>query len=201
MENMKVCEALVKAQKSFGAVLKNKQNPAFKSRYADLDACVTAVIDALNENGIALVQLPSSSETMVGVETIFVHTSGEIFRAGTYSVPVTKKDAQGYGSALTYARRYGLCAAAGIAPEDDDGNAASQPARTQAVREQPVKASPAHASKAAEHTPATLTALVDEGKAAEAAKWIAADQRRIDSLWDKLSEDVQGKITIAWPEA
>jgi uncharacterized protein YabN with tetrapyrrole methylase and pyrophosphatase domain len=69
------------------------------------------------------------------------------------------------------------------------------------VREQPAKESPASQAKAAEHTPATLTALVAEGKAAEAAKWIAADQRRIDALWDKLSEEVQGKITIAWPEA
>jgi hypothetical protein len=60
------------------------------------------------------------------VETVFVHESGEIFSAGKLHVPAVKHDAQGYGSALTYARRYSLMAACGIAPEDDDGNAASK---------------------------------------------------------------------------
>jgi hypothetical protein len=60
------------------------------------------------------------------VETVFVHESGEMMECGKLHVPASKQDAQGYGSALTYARRYSLMAAAGIAPEDDDGNAASR---------------------------------------------------------------------------
>lgn len=120
----KVAAALVKAQKAFGPALKSSTNPHFKSRYADLAACVEAVIDALNEHGIALMQRLSPCDDGVIVETVFVHESGEIINCGQLHVPATKQDAQGYGSALTYARRYSLMAACGIAPEDDDGNAA-----------------------------------------------------------------------------
>ena len=62
----------------------------------------------------------------VMVETVFVHESGEVMESGMLHVPAVKHDAQGFGSALTYARRYSLMAACGIAPEDDDGNAASR---------------------------------------------------------------------------
>jgi hypothetical protein len=116
--------ALVKAQKAFGPALKGSNNPAFKSKYADLSACVEAVIDSLNENGIFLTQKSVPCDSGVSVETIFLHESGEVFSGGVTHVPVTKQDAHGVGSALTYARRYGLMAACGIAPEDDDGNAA-----------------------------------------------------------------------------
>jgi hypothetical protein len=60
------------------------------------------------------------------VETMFVHESGEMLECGILHVPASKQDPQGYGSALTYARRYSLMAACGIAPEDDDGNSASR---------------------------------------------------------------------------
>ena len=84
------------------------------------------MIDALNNNGVALIQQTHECSDGVIVETLFVHESGEVFSAGKLHVPSTKHDAQGYGSALTYARRYSLMAACGIAPEDDDGNAASK---------------------------------------------------------------------------
>jgi hypothetical protein len=128
MENSfsKVAAALVKAQKEFGPALKSSSNPHFKSRYADLAACVEAVIEGLNNNGIALTQRVSSYDNGVIVETVFIHESGEVINCGQLHVPATKQDAQGYGSALTYARRYSLMAACGIAPEDDDGNAASK---------------------------------------------------------------------------
>jgi hypothetical protein len=121
----KIASALVKAQKGFGSALKTSSNPHFKSRYADLAACVEAVIDSLNDNGIALIQQTHECDNGVIVETTFIHESGEVFSAGRLHVPASKHDAQGYGSALTYARRYSLMAAAGIAPEDDDGNAAT----------------------------------------------------------------------------
>jgi hypothetical protein len=127
MESIKqVSAALVKAQKAFGPALKSSSNPHFKSRYADLAACVEAVIDGLNSNGIALIQKQHPHEGGVSVETIFIHESGEQLSAGILTVPAAKQDPQGYGSALTYARRYSLMAACGIAPEDDDGNAASK---------------------------------------------------------------------------
>lgn len=120
-----IASALVKAQKAFAPALKTATNPHFKSRYADLAACVEAVIDSLNDNGIFLSQPQHLDETGVTVETIFMHESGETFSAGKLHVPAAKQDPQGYGSALTYARRYSLMAACGIAPEDDDGNAAT----------------------------------------------------------------------------
>lgn len=122
-----IATALVKAQKAFGPALKTSTNPHFKSKYADLSACVEAVIESLNDNGIMLMQQCHESESGVIVETLFIHESGETFSAGKLHVPAAKQDPQGYGSALTYARRYSLMAACGIAPEDDDGNAASKP--------------------------------------------------------------------------
>ena len=123
-----IASALVKAQKAFGPALKTATNPHFKSRYADLAACVEAVIGGLNDNGIALIQRNSLDDNGVTVETVFVHESGEMLECGKLHVPAAKHDPQGYGSALTYARRYSLMAACGIAPEDDDGNAGSKPA-------------------------------------------------------------------------
>ena len=124
VEIKQVAAALVKAQRSFGPALKTKTNPHLKAKYADLGACIEAVIDALNENGIMLTQPTHESAEGVMVETVFVHESGESFSAGKLFLPASKKDAQGYGSALTYARRYSLMAACGIAPEDDDGERA-----------------------------------------------------------------------------
>lgn len=126
----KVAAAFVRAQKAFGPALKSATNPHFRSRYADLSACIEAVIDALNDNGIALLQRTYECNDGVMVETVFVHESGEVIEGGMLHVPASKHDAQGYGSALTYARRYSLLAATGMAPEDDDGNAASKPKST-----------------------------------------------------------------------
>ncbi len=145
----KIAAALVKAQRAFAPALKTNTNPAFRSKYVALDGCIEAVIDALNANGIALMQPTHECETGVTVETLFVHESGQTISGGKLHVPAAKQDPQGYGSALTYARRYSLMAACGIAPEDDDGNAASRPqsART---------AAPA---KPAGMTPARVTEL------------------------------------------
>lgn len=121
-----IAAALVKAQKEFGPALKTATNPHFRSKYASLDACVEAVIDALNNNGIFLMQYTHPCEDGVIVETMFIHESGEHMSGGRLHVPASKQDPQGYGSALTYARRYSLQAACGIAPEDNDGNAASK---------------------------------------------------------------------------
>lgn len=120
-----IAAALVKAQKAFGPALKTSTNPAFRSKYAKLENCIEAVIDALNDNGIMLMQQTRACEDGVIVETTFIHESGEMLSGGILHVPAAKHDPQGYGSALTYARRYSLQAACGIAPEDDDGNQAT----------------------------------------------------------------------------
>jgi hypothetical protein len=141
-----IASALVKAQKAFGPALKTSTNPAFRSKYAKLENCIDAVIDALNDNGIMLTQQTHLCEDGVIIETMFLHESGEQLSAGKLHVPATKHDAQGYGSALSYARRYSLLAACGIAAEDDDGEAASKPkaapAKPVAQPAAPVKASP-----------------------------------------------------------
>jgi len=121
-----IASALVRAQRGFAPALKTSTNPHFRSKYVDLAGCIEAVVDALNAAGIALIQRTSENSTGVTVETVFVHESGEMLECGKLHVPASKQDPQGYGSALTYARRYSLMAAAGIAPEDDDGNAASK---------------------------------------------------------------------------
>jgi len=122
----KIATALVKAQKAFGPALKSSTNPHFKSRYADLADCVEAVIDALNDNGIALVQKSYDCVDGIMIETVFVHESGEMLETGILRFPIMKNDPQGAMACLTYARRGSLMAACGIAPEDDDGNHASR---------------------------------------------------------------------------
>lgn len=119
-----IAAAFIKAKKAFAPALKDKTNPHFRSKYADLGACIEAVDDALLANGIAMYQETTPDQAGVVVETILLHESGEMIRSGKLHVPASRIDPQGFGSALTYARRYSLMAACGIAPEDDDGNGA-----------------------------------------------------------------------------
>jgi hypothetical protein len=133
-----IASALVKAQREFGPALKSSTNPHFRSKYADLSACIEAVIDSLNNQGIYLMQLTDEHDGGVKVSTVFIHESGEQLSGGSLFMPATKHDAQGFGSALSYARRYSLMAACGIAPEDDDGNQATKTAPQTA----PQKATP-----------------------------------------------------------
>jgi hypothetical protein len=122
-----IISAFVRAQKAFAPALKTSTNPHYKTRYADLAACIEAVIDALNAQSIALVQRTHDSDNGVAVETLFIHESGETLSGGIFHVPAAKQDPQGYGSALTYARRYSLMSACGIAPEDDDAESSKSP--------------------------------------------------------------------------
>lgn len=128
--------AFVQAQRNFAPALKKADNPYFGSKYADLAVCIEAVIDALHDNGIALTQLTKISEKGVIVSTVFLHESGDHFDAGEIFVPANQNTPQAFGSALTYARRYSLMTACGIAPEDDDGNAASKPVAKTAQQKQ-----------------------------------------------------------------
>lgn len=123
-----IAAALVKAQANIHGAVKDSTNPHFKSKYADLSSVMQAVKAPLLDQGIAIVQAVEPSEASeVRLSTMLLHTSGE-YIADTITVPVNKQDAQGYGSALTYARRYGLQSMTGCCPEDDDGNAAARAA-------------------------------------------------------------------------
>lgn len=109
-----------------GSASKDKTNPHFGNRYADLASVWDACRDALTANGLAVVQLPLSSPESRGVtiRTTLLHESGASLSSDLF-LPVAKIDPQGFGSAITYGRRYALAAMVGVAPEDDDGNAAS----------------------------------------------------------------------------
>lgn len=121
--------AMAKAQGQIKGAIKDSANPFFKSKYADLSSVVEAIREAFASNGLSYVQRVEPSEKdEVRVETVILHASGEWLSCGVLALPVSKQDAQGFGSALTYARRYGLSAACGVAPEDDDGNAATKAA-------------------------------------------------------------------------
>ena len=134
-----IAAAFVQAQRNFAPALKKAENPYFGTKYADLAVCIEAVIDALHANGIALVQHTDQSDKGVIVSTVFLHESGEHMETGSIFVPAAQNSPQAFGSALTYARRYSLMTACGIAPEDDDGNAASKPTP---ARKPDVKAEP-----------------------------------------------------------
>ena len=105
--------------------IKDSANPFFKSKYADLESVWDACRSLLAENGLAVMQFPGQYfEGTMSLTTILSHKSGE-WIGQEMSVPVTKPDAQGAGSALSYMRRYALSAVISVVQSDDDGNAAS----------------------------------------------------------------------------
>lgn len=124
-----LAKALAKAQGQISPALKDSENPHFRSKYADLSSVWAACRKPLTDNGLSVVQMPVDAPTpgSVALTTLLLHTSGE-YISSTVSAPLTKQDAQGIGSALTYLRRYALSAIIGVvADDDDDGNAASRP--------------------------------------------------------------------------
>ena len=120
-----IAPALTAAIAAIEPVKKDGVNPHFRSHYATLAAVIDATREPLAANGLAVMQFPIIAvRDFLGIETVILHKSGEWIGSET-TVPLAKNDPQGYGSAMTYARRYGLMAVLGIAAEDDDGNAAS----------------------------------------------------------------------------
>lgn len=123
--------ALVKALSEIEGAAKDKVNPHFKSKYADIASVIDAIKPVLARHGLAFTQSTEPSESGVIVETLLWHESGGDGdlggprSLGKLYVPANKLDAQGFGSALTYARRYALMTAFGVPAEDDDGNAAA----------------------------------------------------------------------------
>lgn len=121
---VKIAKALLAAQKNITAAEKDGSNPHFSSTFATVGSVIDAVKGPLNAEGISFLQLPAPTggETL-GITTMLIHESGE-FIAGTAVVPLQKTDPQGYGSAMTYARRYSLASVVGLKTVDDDGEAA-----------------------------------------------------------------------------
>jgi hypothetical protein len=118
--------AMAAAFSQIEGATKSANNPHFKTKYADLTAVIEAIKPALIANDLFFTQHPKPSEGGVTVETVLHHAGGEHYSLGELFVPANKQDAQGFGSALTYARRYALVTAFGVPVEDDDGNAAAR---------------------------------------------------------------------------
>lgn len=173
-----IMPALIKARGNFKAAVKDSKNPHFKSAYASLDSVVDAITDALLAQGIFQTQPTSVEDGVTILHTRFVHSSGE-WIGSTYPVHPVKKDPQGEGSALTYARRYALMSLAGIAPEDDDGSAA-----TQAVNDAQKKL--ADAIKALKPTIDTIRTSLAEGDLSTASE-----------AWAELTDDEKHSIWVA----
>lgn len=132
VEHETFAEAFVKLQAAIKPAVKDATNPAFRSKYADLSAVWEAVRGPLAETGFSVIQSPDFEGQDVWLKTTVLHKSGEKME-GRYPLRPTKQDPQGFGSALTYAKRYSLAAMLGVvADDDDDGNAASAPAPKQA---------------------------------------------------------------------
>lgn len=118
--------ALCKAQAQFGPLRKGADNPFFKSKYADLSSVIDVAREPLYEMGLSFTQTMDDSDSgSVIVETTLMHSSGQ-WITGRLKMPTAKSDPQGYGSAITYARRYALQAILGLAAEDDDAEGAMQ---------------------------------------------------------------------------
>ena len=125
MKETNLIESLVKAQSEMAHAAFDQTNPHFKSKFASLKSVIDAIKPALNANGIFFMQVSHPLDHGVGIETIFCKAD-EKLSTGVVMVPVDKANAQGLGSALTYAKRYSLAMACGIAADvDDDGNGAA----------------------------------------------------------------------------
>lgn len=115
-----LAKALSIAQGQMTGAKKAAKNPFFKSKYSDLAHVIEAISKPFAENGLSYVQVPGFDGQMITVTTRIMHLSGEWIE-GVTALPPTKNDAQGYGSAITYGRRYGLQAMTGVPSVDDDG--------------------------------------------------------------------------------
>jgi len=170
-----IAAALVAAQAEMGPALRQAINPHLNSKYADLASVMDACMDALHNHGIAVIQPPGQDETGHYVETVLLHTSGERL---VCRVPLIfgKNDMQGYGSAMTYARRYGLMTMAGVAPEDDDGEGAKGSASNDRLKKghDPSKNTPGNVSdKPAAATIAAAKEMLENAESLDdlKAKW------------------------------
>jgi hypothetical protein len=152
-----------------------------KYKYADLTSVIEAIKPPLVANGLFFTQHPSPHEKGVEIETILHHKGGESMSLGVLFVPADRGNAQGFGSALTYARRYALVTAFGVPVEDDDGNAAAAAPPKQQPRQKPVE-KPATITEAQleelqllfTHLGVPVKAFLDVAKVADLAQLPAA---------------------------
>jgi len=175
-----IATALAKAQAKMTNIKTDADNTFFKSKYAPLASFVQALREVLPEHGLSYTQTVYSTIEGAGVETMLMHESGEWIRGDPFFLPATKIDPQGFGSCITYARRYSLAAITGTAPEnDDDAEAVVGKKRTTAEK---VLAGNKHPNKEA------FEELSDEGQA-----YIRTYAEEVVRLYDS-KDDVMGYL-------
>lgn len=149
---VEISKALVKAQSKIGGAVKSANNPFFKSKYSDLNSVIQACKEELNSEGISVLQPVVSDEQGDSVETVLLHESGE-YISSRMKLVLAKQDMQGYGSAVSYARRYSLQSMVFIpSSEDDDGEKAmNRPRHAETTYKKPV------VEHAVQHQPPLVT--------------------------------------------
>lgn len=127
-ENMtELAKAMLRIQQALIPVVKDAENPFVKSKYATLNAVMDACREVLLGNGIWVSQYPVPVESgCLGLVTKLMHAESGEWQASCMVMPLPKADPQGYGSALTYARRYALATMVGLVTVDDDAEAAME---------------------------------------------------------------------------
>ena len=184
--------ALVKAQSQMTHAAFDQTNPHFKSKFASLKSVIDAVKPALNANGIAYIQKSVPMDHGIAVETVF-YGHGEELSTGPVPVPIDRENAQGFGSALTYAKRYSLAMACGVAAdEDDDGNAAAKNAtgrKPQSVTKTVIQE---EGIKVDEGKRTSYISLLTEATSAE-------DHAGMKELLNELRQDSDMKLAV-WAE-
>ena len=115
-----IIKMLMEARNDIQPIKKSGTNPHFGNKYATLESVIEAVTEPLAKKGFLLMHLAISNEHGKSITTELVHESGESF---VTAVPLVlgKNDMQGLGSAITYARRYGIMSLLNLPAEDDDG--------------------------------------------------------------------------------
>lgn len=118
-----IAAAFIAARGEMSATVSKDAKGNF-GRYVTLAAIVEATTPAFAKHGLAIVQEAGRNEEGVTVDTWLIHESGATMQFGTLTIPLGDGKPQTVGSALTYGRRYALAAVCGLAPDDDDGQAA-----------------------------------------------------------------------------
>lgn len=192
---MKIYSVLAKAIGEAKNPTKNAINPHFKNRYATLDVICDDVREVCKANGLAIMQTPTMTDTGVFVLRAVAVCGDEMVALGDYPIRPTKDDPQGFGSAITYARRYQICAIFGIAAEeDDDGNAASATRQAQAQAPKPTPAPTQTTNGKSKMNPAVDTAVM-QALSVVCAKALDKDKVSADDMKTWFADTYNSDLT------
>ena len=195
-EHKNIYMALAAAQSDMTGVKKGSINPAFKSKYADLADVVAAVSPALNAQGIAFFHVATSVDGERVMRTVLAHGASDTMIQCDVPLIIGKNDMQGYKSATTYAKRIGLESLSGVAPDDDDGNAAARAAPRQAPR---VDVAPIDAgsmsNKDIKEAHARLSRMIDNCSTLDDLHgWTTLNEEELANLPEDITADLRAKF-------